>query len=119
MAQNHKAAAETAARPCQWAPAAARRGGHQAGQPSAGDLAHLPADTPAQPAVSPNRKRRRAQRGTTFVNADPGAMTGSLPDFVRTWNAQREVTVRGLHFMPEDSPHEIGRAAADWLAAIP
>jgi haloalkane dehalogenase len=54
-----------------------------------------------------------------FVNADPGAMTGSLLDFVRTWNAQREVTVRGLHFMPEDSPHEIGRAAADWLAAIP
>jgi haloalkane dehalogenase len=53
-----------------------------------------------------------------FVNADPGAMTGSLLDFVRTWNAQREVTVRGLHFMVEDSHHEIGRAIADWLASI-
>jgi haloalkane dehalogenase len=48
-----------------------------------------------------------------FVNGDPVAMTGSLLDFVRTWNAQREVTVRGLHFMQEDSPHEIGRAIAD------
>jgi haloalkane dehalogenase len=53
-----------------------------------------------------------------FVNAEPGAMTGSLLDFVRTWSAQREVTVRGLHFMPEDSPHEIGRAIAAWLRAL-
>jgi haloalkane dehalogenase len=54
-----------------------------------------------------------------FLNADPGAMTGSLVDFVRTWNAQREVTVRGLHFMQEDSPHVIGQAVADWLASVP
>ena len=46
-------------------------------------------------------------------------MTGSLLDYVRTWNAQREVTVRGLHFLQEDSPHEIGRAIADWLALVP
>jgi haloalkane dehalogenase len=50
-----------------------------------------------------------------FVNAEPGGMTGSLLDFVRTWPAQREVTVRGLHFMQEDSPHEIGQALASWL----
>jgi haloalkane dehalogenase len=54
-----------------------------------------------------------------LVNGDPGAMTKSLLDFVRTWSAQREVTVRGLHFMQEDSPHEIGRAIAGWLASIP
>jgi haloalkane dehalogenase len=52
-----------------------------------------------------------------FVNGDLGAMSGSLRDFVRTWTAQREVTVRGLHFLQEDSPHEIGRAIADWLGA--
>jgi haloalkane dehalogenase len=52
-----------------------------------------------------------------FVNADPGAMTGSLLNFVRTWPAQREVTVRGLHFMQEDSPHEIGQAIAEWLTS--
>jgi len=54
-----------------------------------------------------------------FVNSEPGAgLTGSLRDFCRTWSAQREVTVRGLHFLQEDSPHEIGRAIADWLASI-
>jgi haloalkane dehalogenase len=54
-----------------------------------------------------------------FVNGDPGAgLTGSLRDFCRTWSAQREVTVRGRHFLQEDSPHEIGRAIADWLASI-
>jgi haloalkane dehalogenase len=53
-----------------------------------------------------------------FVNGDPGGMPGSLRDFCRTWNAQREVTVRGLHFLQEDSPHEIGRAIADWLASM-
>jgi len=54
-----------------------------------------------------------------FVNSEPGGLPGSLRDFCRTWNAQREVTVRGLHFMQEDSPHEIGRAIADWLASVP
>jgi hypothetical protein len=28
------------------------------------------------------------------------------------------VTVRGLHFLQEDSPDEIGRAIADWLPPI-
>jgi hypothetical protein len=31
-------------------------------------------------------------------------MTESFLDFVRTWNAPREVTVRGLHFVQEDPP---------------
>jgi haloalkane dehalogenase len=54
-----------------------------------------------------------------FVKGDPGGMAGSLLDFVRTWKAQREVTVPGLHFVQEDSPHEIGQASAGWLAEIP
>jgi len=51
-----------------------------------------------------------------FVNADPGAiLTGGLREFCRTWPNQTEVTVRGSHFVQEDSPDEIGRAIADWL----
>jgi haloalkane dehalogenase len=51
-----------------------------------------------------------------FVNAEPGAiLTGSLREFCRTWPNQTEVTVRGRHFIQEDSPDEIGRAIADWL----
>ena len=53
-----------------------------------------------------------------FVNSEPGGLTGSLRDLCRTWSVQREVTVRGLRFLQEDSPHEIGQAIADWLAPI-
>lgn len=53
-----------------------------------------------------------------FVNAEPGAiLTGPQREFARTWDNQTEVTVSGNHFIQEDSPHEIGRAIADWLPA--
>ncbi|GBD13356.1 Haloalkane dehalogenase [bacterium HR24] len=51
-----------------------------------------------------------------FINAEPGAiLTGRQRDFCRTWPNQREVTVPGVHFVQEDSPHEIGQAIADFL----
>jgi haloalkane dehalogenase len=54
-----------------------------------------------------------------FVNADPGAsLSGRLREFCRTFPNQTEVTVRGRHFLLEDSPHEIGAAIAGWLAAV-
>jgi haloalkane dehalogenase len=54
-----------------------------------------------------------------FVNADPGAiLTGPQRDFCRTWPNQSEVTVRGNHFVQEDSPDEIGRSIATWRAGL-
>lgn len=54
-----------------------------------------------------------------FVNADPGAiLTGPQREFCRGWPNLTEVTVPGSHFIQEDSPHEIGRAIADWLDTI-
>ncbi len=54
-----------------------------------------------------------------FVNADPGAiLVGPQREFCRTWPNQTEVTVAGNHFLQEDSPHEIGRAIADWLPGL-
>lgn len=51
-----------------------------------------------------------------FVNAEPGAiLTGSQREFCRTWPNQEEVTVRGVHFVQEDSPHEIGEAVATFV----
>ena len=48
-----------------------------------------------------------------FVNADPGSiLTGRAREFCRTWPNQEEVTVKGLHFVQEDSPDEIGQAIA-------
>jgi haloalkane dehalogenase len=54
-----------------------------------------------------------------FVNAEPGAiLTGEQREFCRAWPNQTEVTVRGAHFIQEDSPAEIGRAIAGWLGSI-
>lgn len=51
-----------------------------------------------------------------FINAEPGAiLIGAQREFCRTWPNQREVTVKGSHFIQEDSPHEIGQALADWM----
>ncbi len=54
-----------------------------------------------------------------FINAEPGAiLVGPQRDFCRTWKNQQEVTVAGNHFLQEDSPHEIGKAIADWRQQI-
>lgn len=51
-----------------------------------------------------------------FINADPGSiLTGRQREFCRTWANQTEVTVKGLHFIQEDSPHEIGEALAAFV----
>ena len=55
-----------------------------------------------------------------FVNAEPGAiLTGAPREFCREWRNQTEVTVKGSHFIQEDSGPEIGRAIADWAATLP
>ncbi len=54
-----------------------------------------------------------------FINADPGAiLVGAQRDFCRSWPNQQEVTVKGSHFIQEDSPDEIGQAVAKWRAGL-
>ncbi|HVN28832.1 MAG TPA: haloalkane dehalogenase, partial [Candidatus Binataceae bacterium] len=54
-----------------------------------------------------------------FVNADPGAiLIGAQRESCRKWPNQREVTVKGVHFIQEDSPYEIGAALADWYRTL-
>ena len=54
-----------------------------------------------------------------FINAEPGAiLIGKQREFCRTWKNQKEVTVKGSHFIQEDSPDEIGNAIFDWLKGI-
>ncbi|MGH9023507.1 MAG: haloalkane dehalogenase, partial [Acidimicrobiia bacterium] len=54
-----------------------------------------------------------------FVNGDPGSiLVGAARDRCRSFPSQREVTVRGIHFLQEDSPDEIGRAVATWLTDL-
>ena len=61
----------------------------------------------------------KTQTPKLFVNAEPGAiLTGPQREFCRTFTNQREVTVPGVHFIQEDSPHEIGAAIAEWYAGL-
>ena len=54
-----------------------------------------------------------------FINADPGTiLTGAQREYCRAWPNQRELTVKGFHFIQEDCPTEIGQAIADWLDSL-
>src|SRR5215467_5331381 len=55
-----------------------------------------------------------------FLKAEPGGIlsAGADLDFVRELPAQTEVTVAGIHYVQEDSPHEIGQAIAGWMKAL-
>ena len=55
-----------------------------------------------------------------FVNAEPGSiLVGAQREFCRRWPNQREVAVKGSHFLQEDSPTEIGHAIAGFLRDLP
>ena len=55
-----------------------------------------------------------------FMKAEPGGILahGAVLDLARSFPAQTEVTVAGLHFVQEDSPDEIGQAIAGWMGAL-
>ena len=54
-----------------------------------------------------------------LVAAEPGAiLAGPMLEACRAWPNQTEVTVKGVHFVQEDSPDEIGAALAGWYAGI-
>ena len=54
-----------------------------------------------------------------FINADPGTiLIGPRREFCRTWPNQTEITVKGRHFVQEDSPDQIGIAIKNWLETL-
>lgn len=54
-----------------------------------------------------------------FVNAKPGTMLiGRQREFCQGWPNQQEVTVKGLHYLQEDSPDEIGVAVAEFVSSL-
>jgi len=60
----------------------------------------------------------QSQMPKLFVAGEPGAViaAGSARQrFCRTWKNQREVTVKGRHFLQEDSPGEIGAALRQFV----
>lgn len=54
-----------------------------------------------------------------FINADPGTiLIGKQRAFCQSWPNQEEITVKGLHFIQEDSPVEIGQAVKRFVARV-
>lgn len=54
-----------------------------------------------------------------FINADPGSiLIGKQREFCRSWAHQQEMTVKGSHFIQEDSPDEIGQGIAEFLSHL-
>jgi haloalkane dehalogenase len=52
-----------------------------------------------------------------FFNAEPGSLLiGRARQFCHSLPNQQEVTVRGIHFIQEDSPDEIGSVLARFVA---
>ena len=53
------------------------------------------------------------------INADPGSiLVGRQRELCRRWPNQTEVTVKGRHFLQEDSPDEIGKAIVDFVQRV-
>jgi haloalkane dehalogenase len=54
-----------------------------------------------------------------FINVEPGQIVFEKDlAILRSWSNATEVVVRGLHHPQEDSPDDIGKALADWYAAL-
>lgn len=53
-----------------------------------------------------------------YIEANPGTMPASARAFCKKWNNQITVTVKGMHYVQEDSPDEIGIALSTWLQNI-
>jgi haloalkane dehalogenase len=54
-----------------------------------------------------------------LIVGDPGAIVkGCSLEFCRTWSNQTEVTVKGIHFLQEDSPDEIGEALQQFVTSV-
>jgi haloalkane dehalogenase len=54
-----------------------------------------------------------------YIHGEPGALDQGRPrDFCRTWPNQKEISVKGIHFLQEDSAVEIGAAVADFVCSL-
>lgn len=55
-----------------------------------------------------------------FIKAEPGGILASpkVLELAQSLPRQSEVTVKGIHFVQEDSPDEIGSAIATWMKTL-
>jgi pimeloyl-ACP methyl ester carboxylesterase len=61
--------------------------------------------------------RVRCPSSSSWANPAPSSRV-AFSKFCQTWRNQTEVTVKGLHFLQEDSPDEIGRALQAFVKSV-
>lgn len=54
-----------------------------------------------------------------LIAANPGSvLVGEALEFAKTWKNLELVTVKGIHFIQEDSPEDIGDAISKWISTL-
>jgi hypothetical protein len=71
------------------------------------------------PGVLPALIQRQLSDEEMEHNAEPGeTINERVREIIRTWPSLTETTVRGRHFIQEDSPDEIGQAIARFARGL-
>ena len=75
-----------------------------------------PADTHERVQAYADWLSTSAELPKLFINTTDGhSLAGRNREFCRTWPNQKEIIVKGKHFIQEDDPHGIGQGIADWM----
>ena len=53
-----------------------------------------------------------------YIDADPGVTSAFDREVIKGWPNLRSATVKGLHFIQEDSPDEIGQYVAEFVRGV-
>ena len=53
-----------------------------------------------------------------YIDGQPGFFSKGLRKVAKFWHNQKVAQVKGLHFLQEDSPDDIGRAVRDFLSDV-
>ncbi|CDF36114.1 Haloalkane dehalogenase [Chondrus crispus] len=57
----------------------------------------------------------RSELPKLFIDGKPGLISPSMRAVVKKWKNTEMAAVKGIHYLQEDSPTEIGKAIAKWL----
>jgi haloalkane dehalogenase len=61
----------------------------------------------------------KSQVPKLYIHGEPGALDNGKPrEFCRTWPSQTELTVKGIHFIQEDSAAEIAAAVPNLVRGL-